>query len=173
LQLPYQNRRYDIYFDNFFSNTALFYVLRKYGIGACGTARSNMVPEALRVDKAVACKVLQWNDLFGVIKDEVLCTIWQDNNQVFLMTTIHDLKTGTLRLCRRPRETRSYAAVTRPVFGDDVRKLLTIPDLIDDYNHHKGGVDIADQLRSSYRTHLKGKRNWLPLFYCLLDSHTH
>ena len=33
-----------------------------------------------------------------------------------------------------------------------------------------GGVDIADQLRSSYHTHLAGLRNWLPLFYWLLDT---
>ena len=48
--------------------------------------------------------------------------------------------------------------------------LLTIPDLIDDYNHHMGGVDTADQLRASYNTHLSGVRNWLPLFYWLVDT---
>ena len=48
--------------------------------------------------------------------------------------------------------------------------LLTIPDLIDDYNNHMNGVDIADQLRASYPTHRRGVRNWLPLFYWLLDT---
>ena len=32
------------------------------------------------------------------------------------------------------------------------------------------GVDVADQLRSGYNTHLKGVRNWLPLFYWLIDT---
>ena len=32
------------------------------------------------------------------------------------------------------------------------------------------GVDVADQLRSSYHTHLRGVRNWLPLFYWLVDT---
>ena len=32
------------------------------------------------------------------------------------------------------------------------------------------GVDIADQLRASYHTHLRGVRNWLPLFYWLVDT---
>ena len=32
------------------------------------------------------------------------------------------------------------------------------------------GVDVADQLRSAYNTHLKGVRNWLPLFYWLIDT---
>ena len=48
--------------------------------------------------------------------------------------------------------------------------LLTIPDLIDDYNHNMNGVDLADQLRASYHTHLRGVRNWLPLFYWLVDT---
>ena len=33
-----------------------------------------------------------------------------------------------------------------------------------------GGVDIADQFRASYHTHRPGVRNWLPLFYWLLDT---
>ena len=32
------------------------------------------------------------------------------------------------------------------------------------------GVDVADQLRASYNTHFKGVRNWLPLFYWLVDT---
>jgi len=32
------------------------------------------------------------------------------------------------------------------------------------------GVDRADQLCASYPTQLKAQRNWLPLFYWLLDT---
>ncbi|RPB18258.1 hypothetical protein L211DRAFT_831819 [Terfezia boudieri ATCC MYA-4762] len=32
-----------------------------------------------------------------------------------------------------------------------------------------GGVDIADQLRSYYKTQRTERRNWLPLFYWLLN----
>jgi Transposase IS4 len=55
------------------------------------------------------------------------------------------------------------------VFGDKASKLLEIPRIVDDYNHHMGSVDIADQLHAAYRTHLKGVRTWYPLFYWLLD----
>lgn len=48
--------------------------------------------------------------------------------------------------------------------------MLMIPDLIDDYNQYMHGVDIADQLRASYHTHLTGVRNWLPVFYWLVDT---
>ena len=122
------------------------------------------------MDKALASKELRWNDLFGTVEDGVLCGLWQDSAQVLIMSTIHDLKTGTTRLRRRPKENRLNAKITRAPFGDNVRMLQRIPDLIDDYNHHMGGVDVADQLRSSYNTHLTGVRNWLPLFYWLVDT---
>lgn len=32
------------------------------------------------------------------------------------------------------------------------------------------GVDVANQLRASYNTHHRGCRNWLPLFYWLVDT---
>ena len=42
--------------------------------------------------------------------------------------------------------------------------------MIDDYNHHMGGVDIADQRRGYYCTQLTTCRNWMPLFFWLLDT---
>src|SRR2546430_2151902 len=32
------------------------------------------------------------------------------------------------------------------------------------------GVDVADQLRSYYNTQQTARRNWMPLFYWLLDT---
>jgi hypothetical protein len=49
-------------------------------------------------------------------------------------------------------------------------RLLPIPGAIDDYNHHMGGVDIADQLRAGFSTQQRGVKPWRPLFYWLLDS---
>ena len=120
LTLQYKKYDYNIYFDNYFTNISLFATLRDYGIGACGTARSNVIPEELRVDERSARKELEWNDLFGVEKDGVLCGLWQDNAQVLVMSTIHDLQTGTTRLRRRPKETSVNAKIMRPVFGDEV-----------------------------------------------------
>ena len=39
--LPYCVHQFNIYMDNYFSNIALFQVLRTLGIRACGTARQN------------------------------------------------------------------------------------------------------------------------------------
>jgi hypothetical protein len=48
--------------------------------------------------------------------------------------------------------------------------LLPIPGAIDDYNHHMGRVDIADQLQAGFSTQQRGFKPWRPLFYWLLDS---
>jgi hypothetical protein len=56
------------------------------------------------------------------------------------------------------------------VFGSEPKKKLLIPKVIDDYNHHMNGVDVADQLRSYYNTQQTVRRNWMPLFFWLLDT---
>ena len=68
-------------------------------------------------------------------------------------------------LRRRSQGKAPHTAISRSAFGNDAQKLLTISDLIDDYNHYMNGVDLADQLRASYNTHMHGVRTWLPLFY--------
>jgi hypothetical protein len=42
--------------------------------------------------------------------------------------------------------------------------------MIDDYNHHIGRVDIADQLQSKFSTQQRGVKPWRALFYWLLDT---
>ena len=98
---PYKTHQFNIYFDNYFTNIALYATLREYKIGACETARISTIPEELRVDKGLASKELEWNDLFGTVVGDVLCGLWQDNAQVLVMSTIHDLQTGTLWQCWR------------------------------------------------------------------------
>ena len=71
---------------------------------------------------------------------------------------------------RRPRETSTNATKVRAVFGTASKKALPIPCIIDDYNHHMGGVDIADQLRGYYAVQLPVRRTWMPLFFWLLDT---
>ena len=47
---------------------------------------------------------------------------------------------------------------------------MPIPKMIDDYNQHMGGVDIADQRRAYYNTQITSCRIWMPLFFWLLDT---
>ncbi len=66
--------------------------------------------------------------------------------------TINGKKSKIVKERRRLRETSSNSQKVRSVFGSAARKSLPILKIIDDYNHHMGGVDITDQLYSYYST---------------------
>ena len=56
------------------------------------------------------------------------------------------------------------------VFKGASKKKVKIPIFIDDYNHNMNDVNIANQQRASYKTHLVSQHNWLPILYWLLDA---
>jgi len=156
-QLPFQHHRFNI-FDNLFTTIPLFRYLRFDGIGAAGTTWPGRpeFPEALEVAKGVAKAVLEWNHLGAVVVDDVCAVLWQDNSTGLLLMTIHNLRSMVLSNRRKPATTSTNAkAARRPFSKDEHRKLLPMPEIIVDYNHNMGGVDIADQLRASYTTHQK------------------
>ena len=163
---------WNLVLDNYFTSIPLFEKLGKIGIGAAGTTRVDTrgFPSCLKIEKSEARKALPWGHLSGAVVANTCCLVWQDNNSVLFMTSYHDITATVNRLRRRPKKTSTNGATIRQIFGDDSRKLLPIPVFIDDYNQHMGGVDIADQLRSYYSTQLKACRNWLPLFFWLLDT---
>jgi Transposase IS4 len=86
------------------------------------------------------------------------------------MTTAYNPKDIVIRSQKRPSATSTSASITRPIFGASPVKDLPIPTPINAYNHHIGGVDIANQLRASFTTlRPQNLRYWKPLFYWLLD----
>jgi hypothetical protein len=104
---------------------------------------------------------------------EVLCIGWQDNNIVTMLSTVHTVhKESDLVSCKRkrpgPRSTN--ANIARKPFGDKPVKELKIPKIMDNYNHHMGGIDIANQYRASYHTQRRSLHNWWPLFYWILNT---
>jgi len=171
-------RRYIVYTDNAFTTVPLLRQLRSKLIGGCGTTRINSaeLPIALKSDVKQA-----WNTIDEfVVKppatadthcsdSTVLCIRWEDNNIVRFLTTVHPWNEVTLSERRKPRTTSTNAANIRRVFGTSERKTLFIPTVVDDYNRHMNGVDLADQRRSTYTTHQRTRRNWPCLFFFLLD----
>ncbi|KAF8241727.1 hypothetical protein K440DRAFT_527281, partial [Wilcoxina mikolae CBS 423.85] len=99
---------------------------------------------------------------------KVLGLEWQDRKTVQMLTTLHPLSKKIKRNRKQPRLTSTSEAAIRRHFTS-ARMEVDIPSAIDDYNHFKGGVDIADQYREAYFTQQTSRRNWLPLFYWLLD----
>ena len=92
---------------------------------------------------------------------DISCSLWQDNNIVAMLTTIHSGDQFTLRLRRRPRDTSTSAAITQTPFirnstiladqelqFDSNRRALPIPIQVDHYNYYMNRCDIVDQLRA-------------------------
>ncbi|RPB07014.1 hypothetical protein P167DRAFT_579722 [Morchella conica CCBAS932] len=114
---------------------------------AAGTRRANRAefPKELDISKGIECWILEWNQLSAVIVNGIRSVLWQDNNLVLLLTTIHDVRQYVLIMRRKPKKSSINAASTRKPFAkNEHRKLLPIPELISDYNQFMGGVDIAD-----------------------------
>src|SRR5262249_10838945 len=157
-----------------FSNIPLFKYLRSIGIGACGTVRTNSIdfPHQLIIGKKEKAKY-DWDTTSGVVVDEVLALVWIDNATVTMLTTVHELIGPGWKIERERRRAKinqTNKARVQETWGDSYKKKVAIPKVIDDYNHHMGGVDIADQRREYYNTQITARRNWLPLFFWLLDT---
>lgn len=90
--LPSDQFSFTIYMDYYFTNIPLLTALRQRKIGACGTVRSTSVeyPPVLKFGKNKK-PTFPWNTISGVVCREVLVWIWQDNNLVQFMSTVHQI----------------------------------------------------------------------------------
>ena len=71
---------------------------------------------------------------------------------------------------RRPKNTSTNARIALPIFGNDRKKRLPIPTVINAYNHAMNAVDVANQIRANFTCHLAfERRNWRPLAWWLFD----
>ena len=112
-----------------------------------------------------------WDFTDTVAVMDVLCVMWVDQGPVRLLTTKHEVNDEevVIKLRRKPRETSLNAANVRVAFGEESRKELPIPVIINDYNRYKVGVDLCDQFCSYYSPNIRCFRNWLALFFFLLE----
>ena len=169
------NASFLVFLDNLFLNVDVAHCLLHLHVATMGTTRKNAagLPEDLLEIKNTDKKSLQWNSTIARVVGQCLVFLWQHNNAVIAITTAHSLYQELDRIKRyrkRPKKTSSNYKVVFPVFGDMVRKWLSIPVPIDDYNHGMNGVDLASQLRGGYSVHRPGSLKWWkPLFCWLLD----
>jgi Transposase IS4 len=171
LRDAFLTQKFHFFLDNLFLNVPVAQALLFLDILCTGTTRKNAqgVPQWL-VDIKKKNQILVWDSALADIVDGVLCFLWQDNNAVLGITTAFDLFQRVQRIRKRPGITSTNARIVRPVFGDAVRKRLWIPKVIDEYNHHMGGVDLANQLRSNYTVNRPFEhRIWHPLWHFLID----
>jgi len=110
----------------------------------------------------------------GAVNDGVVTLLWMDSSPVTMMSTIHPLSDEdslVLRMRKHPGNKSINASGANSTFLPGERhKELDIPVIVDVYNQHKVGVDVADQYRTYFDTQLISRCNWYPLFYCILKT---
>lgn len=135
--------------DNYFTSVPLFEELRACEFGAVGTTRPHAeFPAGMKELKDRFSKKLDWNTLIAKVVQNTLCLAWQDNNIVLALSnvhTVHTAKDWRDKVRKRPAKTSTNGVLVRKVFKDHTSKTLSIPCIIDDYNHYMGGVDLANQ----------------------------
>jgi len=135
--------------DNYFPSPALLIKLRELGIGACGTARVNTsaFPPNLHGER----KNIPWKEVSGGSADaagKVLAVQWQDNSVVHFLTTIHTIEEHSISEHKKPRISTSNGPAICRTLSSQERLNVPIPVMMNDYNHYKVGIDVADQYRS-------------------------
>ena len=84
-----------VYLDNFFTNEKLLLALKDKGYAACGTCKKGSgIGDELVSLKEVMTKSKDWGTQAITTQNGILRMAWQDNNDVLLMSTSHDLKTA-------------------------------------------------------------------------------
>ena len=153
--------------DNLFLTKDLAHTLLAIDVGVMGTTRKNQpgFPERF-LDIQRSDEAFRYGGYSTEILGHCLCFIWQDNAPVIGITTAFSLsdepKDFVLKPRRRPRNNK----VAAPVFGSHAVKELLIPVAINEYNHNKNQVDLANQLRANLNVRVPGdQRNWRPLAY--------
>ena len=145
---------YKAFFDNFFTFFHLMSILAKNGVSASGTVRANRLHNCPLPKKEVACKKIRGTIEFRNNKDFSV-TQWTDSNVVYLASTF-DCNQGESSVSRYSQQTRQSINIP-------------IPKSIQTYNRYMGGVDKMDQFISTYRTHIRQRKWWWPIFVYFLN----
>lgn len=160
LQSMYQTIPFHIFFDNYFTSIPLLHELQNRNLKATGTVRENRVskcplPSNQELKKTERGMFVSKSS----ITENILVCKWNDNSVVTVASNalsidpLHKIK-------RYSRHLKRYIQVDQP-------------NIIKIYNENMGGVDRSDQNISLYRTSIRGKKWYFPLFAHSIDMMLH
>lgn len=152
-QIP-PNSGYKIFIDNYFTSLKLLNHLSTLGYCSTGTVRDNRLEDCpLRNQQKQLAKEKRGTHQFSS-SDNVVVFLWKDNKVVSAASNFEncEMKT-TSRYCR---ESRSKIMVPQP-------------KIFDSYNKGMGGVDKMDGLVAVYRSRMRQRKWWWPIFSYLFD----
>jgi len=137
------SKNHHVYFDHFFNSVTLLEHLKANGTYACPTVRCNRkdLPQCAKEKLHPGEKVVSQ-------KGNVVFMKWHDERDVSLIST----KCSPLAV---------DVVVSRRNQG------ISKPAVVDKYNKHMGGVDLADQLRQYYSIG-RSSYKWYRYFFWFL-----
>lgn len=135
--------------DNYFGSIALLKELATKGIACTSTLREDRLGGA-----PLKSRKLRDKDIRGSIEEAftgcVSVVKWKDNKVVSV---------GSNKMRAEPlQKAKRYDRIKKKYIDVDV------PNSVNVYNKHMGGVDLFDQQVSVYRLRIRSKKWWWPLF---------
>lgn len=146
---------FKLFFDNYFSSVALLNHLAEMGYCATTTIQEARAANCPLTKKKVMEKQPRgYYEYQTDANDTIALMKWKDNKVVSCITNYDTIDRGT---CTR--------------YSRDAKEKVTVPQPkpIANYNKGMGGVDKMDQAVSSYRTRIRQKKWWWPIFVYLVD----
>lgn len=145
------DRKFHLFFDNFFSSVPLIEKLTEWNLYSTGTIRENRLKDASLLNSKIMKKDDRGSYDYAKISDEnIIAVKWHDNNVVCLISNFAGVQ-PVHTVNRYSRRQKKNIRVEQP-------------HLINMYNANMGGVDRSDQNISLYRVSIRGKK-W---YHCLL-----
>lgn len=152
-----QNKNYKLFFDNWFTSISLIIALKEKGILAAGTIRSNRMKHcSLMNEKELMKKGRGSYDFkFEGTYNLIVCR-WYDNKTVQLVSNYiaEDPVSECKRCCRKQKK---YINIPKPA-------------IVECYNKHMGGVDLADMLSELYKINHRSKKWYMRIVYWCLST---
>lgn len=154
-ELP-QDRKYSLFFDNFFTSFRLLEELKKRGIDGTGTVRKDRVEKAPLVDPKVLQKKARGS--YQQVTDKVtnVTLVRYNDNSVFTIASTSSGVNPTGKAKRWSNAEKKHVLIDQP-------SCVTL------YNTNMGGVDRLDENVASYRINIRNKKWYWPMIAYLLN----
>lgn len=149
------NKGHKLYFDRFFTSFKLMQFLSQKGYCASGTILENRTAKcSIKSSKTILKESRGYCDYRYDDNSGVLICSWKDNKVVTMATTFDSV--NLTNCVRWSKEKKSKVNVPQP-------------EMIANYNKGMGGVDLMDQMISVYRSRIRQRKWYWPIFLYLLD----
>lgn len=167
MMFPYFNCNSVVYIDNLYTTHELHLRLRAKNTVCIGTVRKNNLPKALKPLFAKFIKLKRHpptTSVNGVPIIELVSQCWVVDNVYYyfikdngdFVISCNDTATVSKGLYKSPSKLNDKQRIKFKTESYEAFKI--VPFIVHQYNQHMNGVDVIDQLISSFERHQRNKK---------------